>query len=165
MRRITVEECFCLSVATFLEDGVFASAPGSRWSFTLPGLHPTEFAVGEAPGAALALIFHAHSTAFQSVRVTTTKPHFGGLRYWFKCPVVRKGTSCHRRVGRLYLPPGATLFGCRTCYGLTYRSSQTHDARVDTLRRDPFALLGALHSARLSDKLLAIKACARNLRL
>src|SRR5262249_38010382 len=33
--------------------------------------------------------------------------------------------GCERRVGRLYLPPGERAFGCRSCYNLTYRSTQT----------------------------------------
>ena len=32
--------------------------------------------------------------------------------------------SCKMRVSKLYLPPGATYFGCRTCYHLTYTSCQ-----------------------------------------
>lgn len=54
------------------------------------------------------------------VRLTATAPRFGGRRWWFLCPL----PGCGRRVGKLYLPLGATGFGCRHCYYLTYRSSQ-----------------------------------------
>ncbi len=36
---------------------------------------------------------------------------------------------CERRVGKLWLPPGAIYFGCRHCYGLTYRSCQESHKR------------------------------------
>ncbi|MBW3599539.1 MAG: hypothetical protein KY475_19980 [Planctomycetes bacterium] len=38
--------------------------------------------------------------------------------------LVVRGVACQRRAGKLYLPPGAKYFGCRTCHDLTYRSSQ-----------------------------------------
>jgi hypothetical protein len=68
---------------------------------------------------------------------------------------------CGRRVSALYLPPGAKWFGCRHCYELTYESAQTHDKRVDALRRGPELLAaivenpGAAHDSRL---ILALKA-------
>jgi hypothetical protein len=58
------------------------------------------------------------------VRLTTTRPHFGGLRWWFLCPLLADGWPCLRRVGKLYLPPGAWYFGCRQCHDLTYTSCQ-----------------------------------------
>jgi hypothetical protein len=50
--------------------------------------------------------------------------HFGGIRWWARCPLILDGRPCRRRVGKLYLPPGARYFGCRGCYGLTYTSCQ-----------------------------------------
>jgi hypothetical protein len=58
------------------------------------------------------------------VRLTTTRPRLGGLRWWFVCPLVVGGRPCNRRVGKLYLPPGARYYGCRHCYDLTYTSCQ-----------------------------------------
>jgi hypothetical protein len=77
------------------------------------------------------------------VRLTTTQPRFGGLRWWFVCPLGVNGRACSRRVGKLYLPPGRRYFGCRHCHGLTYTSAQTHDKRMDALRRNP-ELMAAL---------------------
>jgi hypothetical protein len=73
----------------------------------------------------------------QTIPVTTVRPHLGGKRYWFLC-------GCGRRVGRLYLPTGERVFGCRHCYNLTYRSSQEHDPRTGPLVRNPDALIAAL---------------------
>ena len=50
------------------------------------------------------------------VELTTSNPHFGGERYWFKCPL------CGARVGIIYQHPLTNLVGCRTCLGLDYRS-------------------------------------------
>jgi len=46
------------------------------------------------------------------VSLTTTPLPWGGLRWWFTCPLVVEGRSCGRRVGKLYLPPGRGYFGC-----------------------------------------------------
>jgi hypothetical protein len=58
------------------------------------------------------------------VRLTATRPRFGGLRWWFVCPLVVNGVACGRRVGNLYLPPSGRYFGCRHCNNLTYASCQ-----------------------------------------
>lgn len=63
-------------------------------------------------------------TVWLTVRLQTTPTQFGGRRWWFTCPLVVNGVPCERRVGKLYLPPGAKCFGCRTCHNLTYRSCQ-----------------------------------------
>lgn len=54
------------------------------------------------------------------VRLETTPCFFGGIRYWFVCPLSVKDASCNRRVGILYL--GGEYFGCRHCYDLAYPS-------------------------------------------
>ena len=56
------------------------------------------------------------------VRLITTPCRFGGKRYWFSCP----GTDCGKRVGKLYLPPGASYFLCRHCHDLTYEACRKH---------------------------------------
>jgi hypothetical protein len=68
------------------------------------------------------------------VRLVTTRPHFGGLRWWFLCPVTVNEVACGRRVGKLYLPPGARYFGCRHCHRLTYTSCQRSGRFRDVYR-------------------------------
>lgn len=58
-----------------------------------------------------------------SIQLQNTPLPWGGVRYWFTCPLVID-FPCQRRVGALYLPPGAQYFGCRHCYNLTYKSAQ-----------------------------------------
>ena len=56
------------------------------------------------------------------VQLTTTPCNFGGVRYWFICPLSKRGVYCGRRVGKLYKAPGADYFGCRHCHNLSYES-------------------------------------------
>ncbi len=56
------------------------------------------------------------------VKLTTTPCNYGGVRYWFICPLSRDGVVCGRRVSKLYLAPGSNCFGCRHCYNLSYES-------------------------------------------
>jgi hypothetical protein len=58
------------------------------------------------------------------VPLTTTNPHYGGLRWWFVCSLTANGQPSWRRVRKLYLPSGGLYFGCRHCYDLTYESCQ-----------------------------------------
>lgn len=65
------------------------------------------------------------------IPLVTTRPHFGGLRWWFVCP----GQHCGgRRVGKIYLPYGQLYYLCRHCHDLVYRSSQEHDKTRDRYR-------------------------------
>lgn len=63
------------------------------------------------------------------IRLQPTYPHLGGIRWWLTCPLILDGRPCHRRVGTLHLPPGATYFGCRHCHGLTYLSRRKQRVR------------------------------------
>lgn len=56
------------------------------------------------------------------VQLTTTPCNFGGVRYWFICPLSRNGIYCGQRVAKLYKAPGGYYFGCRHCYNLSYES-------------------------------------------
>ena len=56
------------------------------------------------------------------ISLSTTPCNFGGVRYWFICPLSKNGLYCGRRVGTLYIVPGAKYFGCRHCYNLSYET-------------------------------------------
>jgi len=47
------------------------------------------------------------------IAITTTRPNYGGVRYWFRCPY------CRRRCGIMYIHPFGHV-GCRICLNLTY---------------------------------------------
>ena len=104
-------------------------------------------------------------TITSDVILEAVEPRFGGTRWYFCCPI----DGCDRRALKLYLTPGDDRLGCRSCLGLQYRSVREHDARVDRLRRDPAALLSALHAfntgrASLSRARVALKALDRGVR-
>ncbi len=56
------------------------------------------------------------STLNTSIRLTTTKTGFGGVRYWFACP------KCEKRAGVLFAHSLSHEVGCRSCLSLEYRS-------------------------------------------
>ncbi len=68
-----------------------------------------------------------------NVELFTTKPHFGGFRWWFICP----NPDCDSMVVKLYQPPGAMYFLCRTCQNLTYQSCR--DSGKSDLFFEPIA--------------------------
>lgn len=83
------------------------------------------------------------------VRLQSTPTPFGGKRWWFTCPLAVSGAACNRRIGKLYLPPGARYFGCRKCHDLTYRScKEAH--QMDRL----FARLGMVYDAEIGQRCL-----------
>jgi hypothetical protein len=52
------------------------------------------------------------------VYLATTRPRFGGLRWWFVCP------RLNRKVRKLYLPLGGRHFWSRRAYRLAYASQR-----------------------------------------
>ncbi len=60
----------------------------------------------------------------QAVHLQTTRPNFGGVRWWFSCPRTVDGEMCGRRVGKLYRTPEGQHFACRQCLDLTHESCQ-----------------------------------------
>ena len=47
------------------------------------------------------------------VQLTTTPCNFGGVRYWFICPLSKNGVYCGRRVAKLYSGSGANSIATR----------------------------------------------------
>jgi hypothetical protein len=56
------------------------------------------------------------------VFLATTRPRWGGLRWWFICPLLENGHTCGRRVRKLYRPRYGKYYGCRRCHNLSYVS-------------------------------------------
>lgn len=57
------------------------------------------------------------------VQLSINECYFGGLRYWFHCPLSKNNVYCGKRVAALYLAD--SYFGCRDCHNLTYHSRNT----------------------------------------
>ena len=138
-KRRTVEECWTMSISDVvrtLYPQTFGPAsgtlcpikPASRKKRASPVRCVLEVGDGTTPLLRLSyeigdrgLIEHWGQ---EVVRLQTTKPNFGGVRWWFSCPRLLDGEECGRRVGKLYRPPSSRYFSCRRCLDLTYESCQ-----------------------------------------
>lgn len=56
------------------------------------------------------------SAVGSDIKLTTSLTRWGGIRYWFSCPV------CEERKGTLFKDPGKNIIACRSCLKLDYRS-------------------------------------------
>lgn len=66
------------------------------------------------------------------IQLATTPCNFGGKRYWFICPLIKRGITCNRRARKLYSLNG--LFGCRVCHDLAYSSqNENHHYHLNVL--------------------------------
>jgi hypothetical protein len=61
---------------------------------------------------------HDRESVKQTVRLTYTRPKFGGKRWWMICPF------SGLRVGKLYLPGGGDRFAGRKAWRLGYQSQR-----------------------------------------
>jgi hypothetical protein len=137
-KKRTVEECWVIDISGVARV-IDLSKPGS----TSYPLRPTMPTTGKrmspirctpklgADGTPLLRFSYAvggrwgfEQRVEEVVRLQTTQPNFGGVRWWFSCPRMVKGKECGRRVGKLYRPPGGRRFACRRCLDLTYESCQ-----------------------------------------
>lgn len=71
------------------------------------------------PGRALPKEWGVSDLASQWILLERAPAAIGGERLWFACG------WCEKSVRKLYLPPGRSIFGCRTCHALSYRSRQS----------------------------------------
>jgi hypothetical protein len=145
-KKTTVEASLSIDAGDWTRRGIINAGVRHRgtWRWTYPS--GKEFAIAydvdardmSAPSLHLAYSWTVSGSAPQSksyvVPLTTTQPRFGGLRWWFRCPLSRRGAACGRRVGKLYMPPQSGWFGCRQCHDLTYTSCQ-ESGKADWLYR------------------------------
>lgn len=94
-----------------------------------------------------------------AILLASTVPNYGGIRWWFHCPLVIRGIECDRQVRKLYLK--GSYFGCRHCHDLTYKSQQEHDARVSKLMKNPERLRGMIESGDFGVSYLALRAATK----
>ncbi len=102
-----------------------------------PAIGCIDLTMGEHESEPQIVLAYGGYTAYP-VTLDTTDDRVVGTRWWFRCP------CCGRRRGKLYRPPGEQVFYCRLCHRLVYTSTQTHDPRLNALRRDPQALMAQL---------------------
>jgi hypothetical protein len=125
MRIHTRKKQYKPSRNSLLYLGLQRAGDGTRTRDIQLGKQQAHRVAGDISGPTLALHYHQGETDVQMrIPLQATYPAFGGLRWWFTCPLIVNGVACNRRVGKLFLPPGAQYFGCRHCHNLSYRSSQ-----------------------------------------
>jgi hypothetical protein len=58
------------------------------------------------------------------IRLVSSQAPFGGVRWYFLCPLAVNGLVCSRKAIKLFLRGDSSYFGCRHCNDLTYVSAQ-----------------------------------------
>jgi hypothetical protein len=128
--RTTVEDCYALDINWMTREGIFDGCGvrwGSvRWSNSHTGEETSslgyEVSVPQQWMRLRYQLVRNDENLDYKVPLTTTGLPWGGVRWWFTCPLSRDGQYCGHRVGKLYLPPGGRYYACRHCYHLTYES-------------------------------------------
>jgi hypothetical protein len=151
-RHSTVEDSVVLRMAAVYRTGALTSAGivsnkgYPLWVGPLVGWVQLTIQAGNRPVLVLAYLSCGpgqHRVVISEVYpLATTRPAFGGLRWWIVC-------HCGRRVANLYLPSEEYYFRCRTCHQLTY-TCRREDA-PDRLRRRAKKLLRRLGNAKSSE--------------
>ena len=134
LRRYTVEECYVLSMSAALKGGIIVPGKSRSGVLTCGSASVALEFVSDALDdihATLKVIYPLENRSVdQWIYLATTRPHFGGRRWWFKCPA----TGC--RASKLYIPPNEFMFASREAYDLTYRGCQTSGTRLGVFRRE-----------------------------
>jgi len=134
-RKRTVESCFMVDIIPLVRMQVVQAGVRREgtlcWPTSASGAHRTglEYVVDTREGQWMRLHYRyqaqdgapAEEVEYW-LQFVTTPQHYGGMRWWFRCPLVVDGEACARRVRKLYLPPGEKYFGCKRCHQLTYES-------------------------------------------
>ncbi|QDS97700.1 hypothetical protein HG15A2_09640 [Adhaeretor mobilis] len=120
----TVEESLVLELRDFR--GQIRPRGRGQIGWEWPGGQRSEIAFVVEWGQSPTIVLRYSSGEQESIEIPIqlqwTATNFGGQRRWFTCPLISGDVACRRRVGKLYLPPGARYFGCRKCHRLTYES-------------------------------------------
>jgi hypothetical protein len=146
-KKETVEESLCIDANYWGREGIIRAGSrlsgSQRWTYHSGDSFHVDFVMDtlDADHSSVWLwyswvwkVSRKQDAAVYQVALTTTRPHYGGLRWWFVCPLVLNGRACGRRVAKLYLPPSGRYFGCRHCHDLTYTSCQ-QSRKLDGLYR------------------------------
>ncbi len=113
--RLTCEDLHRLDINEFRRDGLLEGSGTVTWS---RGNRVTGSVFVQGHGHGVRLSYTSGDGAIdETVRLTRTPCHFGGVRIWFSCP------GCGRRVAILY---GGRHFRCRKCHDLRYESQRSN---------------------------------------
>ncbi len=130
-RKVTVEEAMQLSIFKLKEYGLLIGFCGSTLTWTRrPSGHKSSIGILVDTEDLYAKVDYTvtdrntgEKTKYDyKIGLTTTPCNYGGVRYWFICPLSKNSVYCSRRVAKLYKAPGTRYFACRHCYNLSYES-------------------------------------------
>src|SRR5262245_21252529 len=120
-RKTTVEESLAFSVRPFRKLLQCGGSGSLVWTWSGGGQSSISYIVEVSYGEPTVTLCYRTGNQEDiqiSVRMEVTATNFSGWRWWFTCPLIVNGVACRRRVGKMYLPPGAKYFGCRKCHHL-----------------------------------------------
>lgn len=129
--RLLAEEALRIDIAWMLRKGLAVEGAQKRGSlrWTCGGQPSGDVSyrcdMRDLENAELELRFTVTTRAtdsaksyIQRIRLTHTRPHLGGRRWWMHCP--RNGS----RVRMLFAPAGGEMFASRKAWGIAYRSQR-----------------------------------------
>ena len=113
--KTTVEQCLVIDAALWMREGIVGEgvwrSGTCRW--TSPTGEPqgaVSFQVNTidvaCPTVRLMYTMPGTGELDYAVPLQTIQPYWGGVRWWFTCPLVMNGRRCGRRVQKLYMPSG-----------------------------------------------------------
>jgi len=159
-RKVRVDETHAIDLAQLRRRGLLTGSNGARISWTTPArpgmwTESSLSLVRNPGGGPRAFVFVSRRQSVNGpvgagsscvVALTITRPHLGGWRWWFACPLpLPEGDGlCGRRVRVLYLRPGDQQPGCRLCLRLTYASRQHHRHGFYETYARPLAVISRL---------------------
>ena len=131
-RKIPVEMCRCLTVKQLRLSGFLAAGRCGEIDWTNAGGNSLgkaklKMQTGEKDGLRLSVLLDGGREQF--IDLVHSPCNYGGVRWWFVCPVCKDGVYCGSRATKLYIPPGRDLFGCQNCYDLSRLSVQENHKR------------------------------------
>lgn len=120
-KKDITESYQALDMATFAKAVDLTTPRVGSWLWTYSSGRQSSISYVVSPGQGVRLSYTSNRQDYNYlIKVDTTTPHYGGVRYWWLCP------HCGRRVRILY---GGSRFLCRHCHNLTYETAQAgkHD--------------------------------------
>jgi hypothetical protein len=158
LRKTRVDEARSVDILTLQRKGVFTKE--SAWSGLITWSRNEEVAAslsfvleyGESGPTGVRFMYTItdkdtgeRKDYTYTVPVVSTRCNYGGMRWWFICPIVMNGRACQRPCRIIYRPPGAEYFGCRECHELTYESRQRHREKFNEGIEKPYLAALSAH--------------------
>lgn len=148
MGKSCTTDMLALDVHKMQRDGLLQAGHSFTWSWSRNGVRLASISARvEFDSVTLDYRQRGHGGEWRDmnypVRLSWTSCNYGGQRAWWLCPAV----GCSRRVAVLY---GGSVFACRHCQRLTYKSQKETPSsaayrRADNLRNRLGWVAGVVH--------------------